>query len=73
MRAGSRRASGGGCVCSSDAAVEADAAIARSEADAPEIDGIVRVKGTEPRSSRSASSDVVITRASEYDLEARLA
>ena len=45
-----------------------------SEADAPEIDGVVRVTG------RGASAlpvgefaDVMVTGASEYDLEARLA
>jgi ribosomal protein S12 methylthiotransferase len=55
-------------------AIEDGVAIARSEADAPEIDGVVRVTG------RGASAlpvgefaDVMVTGASEYDLEARLA
>ena len=51
---------------------EGKAAIARSAADAPEIDGIVRVAG----GSRLAVGDfarVTITGASGHDLRARIA
>jgi ribosomal protein S12 methylthiotransferase len=54
--------------------IDGDVAVARSEADAPEIDGLVKVTG------RAASAlpvgefaDVIVTAASEYDLEARVA
>jgi ribosomal protein S12 methylthiotransferase len=53
-------------------AVEKDVAIARSEADAPEIDGVVRItraKGLKP----GDWADVEITSADAYDLHARLA
>ena len=52
-------------------AVEKDIAIARTEADAPEIDGVVRIK----RAKALAAGDwanVEITAADAYDLEARL-
>ena len=51
--------------------VEKDVAIARSEADAPEIDGVVRIiraKGLKP----GDWADVEITSADAYDLHARL-
>ena len=55
-------------------AIEDGAAVARSEADAPEIDGVVRVKGKgAAKLPVGEFADVVITGASEYDLEARLA
>jgi ribosomal protein S12 methylthiotransferase len=53
-------------------AVENGVAIARSEADAPEIDGVVRIvraKNLEP----GAWADVEIESADAYDLHARLA
>jgi ribosomal protein S12 methylthiotransferase len=53
-------------------AVEKDMAIARSEADAPEIDGVVHIerpKGLKP----GDWADVEITSADAYDLHARLA
>jgi ribosomal protein S12 methylthiotransferase len=53
-------------------AVENDVAIARSEADAPEIDGVVRiVKAGKLRAGDWA--EVQITAADDYDLTARLA
>jgi ribosomal protein S12 methylthiotransferase len=55
-------------------AVEDGVAIARSEADAPEIDGLVRVRGKgAARLPVGEFADVEITAASEYDLEARAA
>jgi ribosomal protein S12 methylthiotransferase len=55
-------------------AVEADAAIARSEADAPEIDGVVRILGAAAGSLPVGEfADVVVTGSSDYDLEARVA
>jgi ribosomal protein S12 methylthiotransferase len=55
-------------------AIEDGAAIARSEADAPEIDGVVRVTGRGAAALPVGEfADVRITAASEYDLEARLA
>ena len=53
-------------------AVEGDTAVARSEADAPEIDGVVRVRGAASLPV-GEFADVMITGAAEYDLEARLA
>ncbi len=54
-------------------AVEDGVAIARSEADAPEIDGLVRVRGAGVAALPVGEfADVVVTSASEYDLEARL-
>jgi ribosomal protein S12 methylthiotransferase len=53
-------------------AADDDGAVARSSADAPEIDGTVRI----PRSGRLAAGDwaeVVITASSAYDLTATLA
>jgi ribosomal protein S12 methylthiotransferase len=53
--------------------VDGDAAIARSGADAPEIDGTVKIAGA--RAARLAVGslvDVQITAASDYDLEARV-
>ena len=55
-------------------AVEADAAVARSEVDAPEIDGVVRIRGAgAPRLPVGEFVDVEVTGSSEYDLEARVA
>jgi ribosomal protein S12 methylthiotransferase len=55
-------------------AIEAGVALARSEADAPEIDGVVRVRGAGAAALPVGEfADVEITGASEYDLEARLA
>jgi ribosomal protein S12 methylthiotransferase len=52
-------------------AVEKDVAIARSEADAPEIDGVVRIKRA--KSLKPGDwADVEITSADAYDLHARL-
>jgi ribosomal protein S12 methylthiotransferase len=52
-------------------AVEKDVAIARSEADAPEIDGVVRIKRA--KSLKIGDwADVEITSADAYDLHARL-
>lgn len=52
--------------------VEKDVAIARSEADAPEIDGVVRI--TRARNLKPGDwADVEITSADAYDLHARLA
>jgi len=51
--------------------VDAGSAIARSEADAPEIDGVVRVS----KAGKLKAGDfarVRVTAASAYDLEARL-
>jgi ribosomal protein S12 methylthiotransferase len=51
-------------------AVEGDVAIARSEADAPEIDGVVRI--THPGKLRPGDwADVEITSSDDYDLQAR--
>jgi ribosomal protein S12 methylthiotransferase len=53
-------------------AIEGNVAVARSEADAPEIDGVVRIqKGGKLRAGDWA--DVEIIAASDYDLSARLA
>jgi ribosomal protein S12 methylthiotransferase len=55
-------------------AIEDGVAVARSAADAPEIDGVVRIKGRDAaRLPVGEFADVVVTAASEYDLEARLA
>jgi ribosomal protein S12 methylthiotransferase len=53
-------------------AVEKGVAIARSEADAPEIDGVVRIKRAKALKVGDWA-DVEITSADEYDLHARLA
>ena len=53
-------------------AVEKDVAIARSEADAPEIDGIVRIERAK-KLKVGDWADVEITSADAYDLNARLA
>jgi ribosomal protein S12 methylthiotransferase len=53
-------------------AVEKDVAIARSEADAPEIDGVVRIKRAKGLAPGDWA-DVEITSADAYDLNARLA
>jgi ribosomal protein S12 methylthiotransferase len=51
--------------------VSADDAIARSEADAPEIDGVVRITGA--KGLRPGDwADVEITSSDTYDLSARL-
>jgi ribosomal protein S12 methylthiotransferase len=47
-------------------------AVARSYADAPEIDGTVRVPSSSPRLAVGEFADVEITAADTYDLEARL-
>ena len=52
-------------------AVEKNIAIARSEADAPEIDGVVRIKRAKALKAGDWA-DVEITAADAYDLEARL-
>jgi ribosomal protein S12 methylthiotransferase len=55
-------------------ALEDGVAIARSEADAPDIDGVVRIRGRGAASLPVGEfAEVTITAASEYDLEARLA
>ena len=52
-------------------AVEKDTAVARSEADAPEIDGVVRIRGG--KNLRIGEwADVEITSTDAYDLHARL-
>src|SRR5437879_2569087 len=52
-------------------AVEKDAAVARSEADAPEIDGVVRIRGG--KNVRIGEwADVEITSTDAYDLHAPL-
>jgi ribosomal protein S12 methylthiotransferase len=52
--------------------LEAGAAIARSTADAPEIDGVVRIRGA--KGLRVGDwAEVRITKAGAYDLEAKLA
>jgi ribosomal protein S12 methylthiotransferase len=54
--------------------IDGNTAIARSEADAPEIDGVVRVKGKGAAALAVGEfADVQVTGASEYDLEVRLA
>jgi ribosomal protein S12 methylthiotransferase len=55
-------------------AIEARTAIARSSADAPEIDGVVRITGAGvTRLQAGDFADVVVTSADAYDLRARLA
>ncbi len=55
-------------------AIEGNAAIARSEADAPEIDGVVRIRGAGAgKLPVGEFAEVEITGSSEYDLEARVA
>jgi ribosomal protein S12 methylthiotransferase len=54
--------------------LEEDGAIARSDADAPDIDGVVRIRGAgASRLPVGEFAEVVITGSSEYDLEARVA
>jgi ribosomal protein S12 methylthiotransferase len=54
-------------------AVEGRTAIARSEADAPEIDGTVRITGAGVTKLKLGEfADVEITVAGDYDLKARL-
>ena len=53
-------------------AIDGDFAIARSVADAPEIDGVVRVRGGS-KLPVGEFADVVVTGSDTYDLEARLA
>jgi ribosomal protein S12 methylthiotransferase len=51
--------------------IDPDAAVARSSSDAPEIDGIVRIR--RPKQLAAGDwADVRITKASDYDLEAAL-
>ncbi|MFO0688912.1 MAG: 30S ribosomal protein S12 methylthiotransferase RimO [Myxococcota bacterium] len=52
-------------------AIEGGTAIARSEADAPEIDGVVRIRGG-GRLAVGEFVDVVVTGSDTYDLEAKL-
>jgi len=52
-------------------AVEKDTAVARSEADAPEIDGVVRIRGGK-KLRIGEWADVEITATDAYDLHARL-
>ncbi|MFZ8885726.1 MAG: 30S ribosomal protein S12 methylthiotransferase RimO [Steroidobacteraceae bacterium] len=55
-------------------AVEARTAIARSEADAPEIDGVVRITGPGVTRLRPGDfAEVTVIAATAYDLKARLA
>jgi ribosomal protein S12 methylthiotransferase len=55
-------------------ALEEGGAIARSDADAPEIDGVVRIRGAGAgKLPVGEFAEVVITGSSEYDLEARVA
>jgi ribosomal protein S12 methylthiotransferase len=51
--------------------IDPNAAVARSSSDAPEIDGIVRIRGPK-RLAAGDWADVRITKASDYDLEAAL-
>jgi ribosomal protein S12 methylthiotransferase len=51
--------------------IEGTAAVARSEADAPEIDGVVRI-GKAGKLRAGDWADVTITASTNYDLEARL-
>jgi ribosomal protein S12 methylthiotransferase len=53
-------------------AIDGDVAVARSEADAPEIDGVVRVRGG-AKLTVGEFVDVVVTGSDTYDLEAKLA
>jgi ribosomal protein S12 methylthiotransferase len=54
--------------------LEEDGAIARSDADAPDIDGVVRIRGAgASRLPVGEFAEVVITGSSDYDLEARVA
>jgi ribosomal protein S12 methylthiotransferase len=53
-------------------AVEGDVAIARSEADAPEIDGVVRIRGGGALPI-GEFAEVVVTGSDTYDLAAKLA
>jgi ribosomal protein S12 methylthiotransferase len=54
--------------------IDGDVAIGRSEADAPEIDGLVRIAGDGAAALPVGEfADVVVTGSSEYDLEARAA
>jgi ribosomal protein S12 methylthiotransferase len=54
--------------------VDGAAATARSDAAAPEIDGVVRIRGRGAAALPVGEfAEVVITAASEYDLEARVA
>jgi ribosomal protein S12 methylthiotransferase len=54
--------------------IEDGSAMARSEADAPEIDGVVRIRGRgAAKLPVGEFAEVTVTAASEYDLEARLA
>jgi ribosomal protein S12 methylthiotransferase len=53
-------------------AVEADTAIARGEADAPQIDGVVRIEGG-GKLRAGDWAQVQVTSADAYDLTGRLA
>jgi ribosomal protein S12 methylthiotransferase len=60
-------------------AIEGTTAIARSEADAPEIDGVVRIAGASARTAAEGVrlrpgdwADVEIVAADAYDLTGRL-
>ena len=52
-------------------AVDGDIAIARSAGDAPEIDGVVRIRGAK-KLAVGAWADVKISKSDAYDLEAKL-
>jgi ribosomal protein S12 methylthiotransferase len=55
-------------------AIDGEVAVARSEADAPEIDGVVRIAGRGAADLPVGEfAHVLVTGASEYDLEARVA
>ena len=53
--------------------IEDGVALGRSAAEAPEIDGVVRVRGAGRRARAGSFLDVEITAADAHDLEARLA
>ena len=51
--------------------IDGNVAIARSSSDAPEIDGVVRIRGAKGLAAGDWA-EVQITRADSYDLEAKL-
>ncbi|MGC2029498.1 MAG: 30S ribosomal protein S12 methylthiotransferase RimO [Steroidobacteraceae bacterium] len=51
--------------------IDGNVAVARSSSDAPEIDGVVRVRRSKPLAVGDWA-EVTITRASDYDLEAKI-
>jgi ribosomal protein S12 methylthiotransferase len=52
-------------------AIDGDVAVARSSSDAPEIDGVVNIRGAADLAV-GEFAQVRITKASAYDLEAKL-